>query len=60
MAVGKLYVEDSLKNGSREDAEEMIDDITAAFIEILNFETEWMDDEAKMFAREKGNFNIQK
>ncbi|XP_055352436.1 membrane metallo-endopeptidase-like 1 isoform X2 [Paramacrobiotus metropolitanus] len=52
MAVGKLYVEDSLKNGSRTEAEAMIDDISEAFNELLD-EVEWMDVEAKAVARKK-------
>ncbi|GAV04661.1 hypothetical protein RvY_14913-2 [Ramazzottius varieornatus] len=53
LAVGKLYVDRTFRNGSREKAEEMITDISTAFLDILLNETDWMDSEAKVFAREK-------
>ena len=53
LAVGKLYVDRTFRNGSRESAEEMISDISTSFLDILLNETDWMDSEAKSVAREK-------
>ncbi|KAG8180916.1 hypothetical protein JTE90_020143 [Oedothorax gibbosus] len=52
MAVGSLFVKRHFNEKSKETAEEMINDIKTAFLELLD-EVDWMDSETRAAAREK-------
>lgn len=59
MAVGSLFVKAHFNEKSKEMAEEMIEDIKAAFLELLA-EVDWMDNETRSAAREKAELMSQK
>ncbi len=51
-AVGLIYVSNFFKNGSKEAATEMIENIKLEFIELLK-ETDWLDEESRKLALAK-------
>jgi membrane metallo-endopeptidase-like protein 1 len=59
MAVGRLFVKENFQKESRDTALEMIHNIRTEFIKILD-ETDWMDDETKIVAKEKANAMIER
>ncbi|KAH6933640.1 hypothetical protein HPB50_017253 [Hyalomma asiaticum] len=59
MAVGALFVRRHFNDQSKKKAEEMINDIKAAFLEIL-MNVDWMDKETREVAREKAELMTQK
>lgn len=59
MAVGALFVHHHFNKQSKEKAEEMIDDIKAAFLGILH-NVDWMDDETRGVAIQKAELMTQK
>ncbi|PVD37052.1 hypothetical protein C0Q70_04045 [Pomacea canaliculata] len=54
LAVGAMFIRDNFRRQSKQTALDMIEDIRAAFNELLD-ENEWMDEETKDVAREKAN-----
>lgn len=54
--VGQLYVRSNFKNESKNDVEQMVENIRDEFKTILG-ETDWMDDQSKKAAIEKVQFN---
>ncbi|KAM4702180.1 phosphate-regulating neutral endopeptidase PHEX [Discoglossus pictus] len=52
-AVGKLFVEAHFQEDKKHMMEELIDGIRWAFIDILEKENDWMDEETKVNAKEK-------
>ncbi|KAK8766348.1 hypothetical protein V5799_006876 [Amblyomma americanum] len=59
MAVGALFVRRHFNDQSKKKAEEMINDIKAAFLEIL-MDVDWMDNDTRKVAREKAELMTQK
>ncbi|RWS19320.1 neprilysin-like protein [Leptotrombidium deliense] len=59
MAVGSLYVRSHFDENSKEEANDMIEDIREAFLEILK-EVDWMDEETKNVAKMKAETMEQK
>lgn len=54
-AVGKMFVDSFFKEDKKLMMEELIEGIRAAFIDMLENENDWMDEETKNKAREKAN-----
>ncbi|XP_077533139.1 neprilysin-1-like isoform X2 [Haemaphysalis longicornis] len=59
MAVGALFVRRHFNDQSKKKAEEMINDIKAAFLEML-LNVDWMDNDTRKVAREKAELMTQK